>query len=320
MSEKPSLSRIEIGGAIAVAFLVAVYWAKPDGMAALTIWPAWIPFAIIACICLARARRQAWKRPSAQALGIAAAGLSLMDSPLSLIRGELPAELTVVSLNCAGGIPAAMKEVAAFQPDIILLQERPDAKQIREFAKKIYKAEHIAFGPDAAIISRWPITKANGKPTTANMNHSWATVAHPKGEIAVCSLRLQPPIFRLDLWSSDAWQTYARNKAQRRIEILGLLRNLPHEFEHTAHIAILGGDYNTPADATLTHPISQLGFTDSFAEHGIGLGGTAVNDYPAVRIDQVWVRGLQSRGTRAVKTVHSDHRMVVAKFSIPASK
>ena len=320
MAEKPKLSRIEIGGAIAVVFLAAVYWTKTDGMAALTIWPAWIPFAILAFLCLARVRRQAWKRPLAQALGIATMGLCLMDSPLSLVRGELPAELTVVSLNCAGGIPAAMKEVAAFQPDIILLQERPDTEQVRALAKKIYKSENIAFGPDAAVLSRWPITQANGKPTTANMNHAWAIVAHPKGEIAVCSLRLQPPIFRLDLWSSDAWQTYARNKQQRRDEILALLKSLPHEFEHTAHAAILGGDYNTPPDATLTQPISNLGFTDSFAEHGIGLGGTAINDYPAVRIDQIWARGLHSRGTRAVKTVHSDHRMVVAKFSIPASK
>ena len=319
MAEKRRGRWFDITVAILAVALVALYRILPDWAAALTIWPAWIPFALLTLSPLVLVRRNTWKKPVVQSLALGAVGLVVMDSPASLFRSPQNAELTVVSLNCAGGIASAMHEVAAFQPDIILLQERPDTESIQNFAKKLFSQENIIVGPDAAVISRWPILKSSGAPTKENMNHAWAIVAHPKGNIAVCSLRFQPPIFRLDLWSPDAWQTYTRNKTRRRTEIQEFLRALPPEFKTPDRPAILGGDFNTPPDWTLTQPFSAIGLRDTFAAHGVGLGGTAVNDYPAVRIDQIWARRFEANGTFSVKTVHSDHRMVVAKLSIPAS-
>lgn len=306
--------------AIVTAVLAAIYWVKPDSAAALTIWPALIPFGILALANLAQVRRRNWKAPLAQSTVIGAVGMAVMDSPMALFRTGQSAELTVVSLNCAGGTPAAMKEVAAFHPDIVLLQERPGANQVRAFSEELFALDYAAIGPDAAVLSRWPVVRSNGKPTTTNMNHAWVILQHPLGRIAVCSLRLQPPVFRLDLWSPDAWQTYTRNKVHRRVEFFELVRALPPEFKDSNSLAIMGGDFNTPPDNTITQPIAALKLRDSFWDHGIGLGGTAVNDYPVVRIDQVWSRGFETKGTYAVKTVNSDHRMVIAKFSIPTSK
>lgn len=320
MAERRKGRWFDIAVAVLATAFVALYRILPDWAAALTIWPAWIPFAALALSPLTLIRKNAWKKPVFQSLAIGAIGLAVMDSPASLFRSPQQAELTVVSLNCAGGISEAMQEVAAFQPDIVLLQERPDAKSIQSFALELFAEDNTIIGADAAVISRWPILKSSGAPTRQNMNHAWAIVAHPKGNVAICSLRFQPPIFRLDLWSPDAWQTFTRNKTQRRKEIEEFTNALPPEFKSPDHFSIIGGDFNTPPDWTITYPIADIGMRETFAVHGAGLGGTAVNDYPAVRIDQIWVRGLEARGTFSVKTVHSDHRMVVAGLSIPASK
>ena len=79
---------------------------------------------------------------------------------------------------------------------------------------------------------------------------------------------------------------------------------------------IIGGDFNTPPDDTITSPLNDLA-CDSFRLSGRGWGATAVNDYPMVRIDQVWAsEGCDAANAYARKAVHSDHQLAVAEFSV----
>ena len=55
---------------------------------------------------------------------------------------------------------------------------------------------------------------------------------------------------------------------------------------------------------------------DTFREGGRGWGDTVINEFPFLRIDQVWVSGaFQAVNVVARKTRRSDHRMVVCDLT-----
>jgi len=77
---------------------------------------------------------------------------------------------------------------------------------------------------------------------------------------------------------------------------------------------IIGGDFNAP----IPDKIFKLmkGFQDAFHESGTGWGNTALNSLPIARPDQIWLKGLHSKSTRAIRTQNSDHRLVVAEIEL----
>jgi endonuclease/exonuclease/phosphatase (EEP) superfamily protein YafD len=77
----------------------------------------------------------------------------------------------------------------------------------------------------------------------------------------------------------------------------------------------MGGDFNTPPSQAVTHLMRDYA-VDAFASCGKGWGATALNDYPFVRIDQIWSSPnyLTPVSGFTVKTEHSDHRIAVADF------
>ena len=78
---------------------------------------------------------------------------------------------------------------------------------------------------------------------------------------------------------------------------------------------IIGGDFNSPAGDRVYFSLRQE-FTDSFRTVGKGWGNTVMNKYPIHRIDQIWASSdsLRPNRSKAVRTKHSDHRMVVSDF------
>lgn len=225
-------------------------------------------------------------------------------------RKWIPARLTsppdhafeVISLNCAGGSIDAAREGLASRPKIALLQESPSSIELEKLVKEIYgDSGEVIAGPDASIVVDGTLTPIN---LNFRQNNFIAALAEPTGlpPVLIVSLRLQPPIFRLDYWNPDCWKSYAENRRLRReefIEITEYLKDLAPER------VIIGGDFNTPPDTGVFEPFD--GWVSAATSNS---GYSAVNEFPMARIDQVWTKGFSALTSRAERTSNSDHRIV----------
>jgi hypothetical protein len=158
-------------------------------------------------------------------------------------------------------------------------------------------------GVDATIVSRL------GKLTPGYKSSAWtaALVNRPLPNLVVLSLRLSPPVFRLDYWNPECWRAYAENRRVHREELADISSWISGPI--TPPFAIVAGDFNWTPDREIGrllggrfHPLSK------------GSGYTAVNDYPMARIDQIWVTEEFWGTSEAITTRYSDHRMVVGKI------
>jgi len=218
--------------------------------------------------------------------------------------------LRVVTLNCAGGSSAAAAEVARFHPDIILWQEIPSPPEIRRLTKKILgpRAE-VVMGLDTAIAARGRV-EAQMLPREMQRFCAQARVHFSDGrEMAVASLHLMTPPLRVDLWSPDCWKSQSQQRQIQREQLQSIGTRLAKI--STTMPVIVGGDFNMPqGDAVLR--LLQPRLQDSFRLGGLGWGDTITNEFPLLRIDQIWVSSAFTvRGVRAYHTRYSDHRMVV---------
>jgi endonuclease/exonuclease/phosphatase (EEP) superfamily protein YafD len=213
-----------------------------------------------------------------------------------------------VTLNCASSAAAA-REVAAFDPDIVLFQESPSRDDLEVVATEIFGAgDHVAWGVDASILARGEVTPVE-VPAEHRENFVHAQVPWNGRTLDVISLRLYPCPVRIDLWSPRCWEVYRDNREKRRRElgaIASYLATLPE-----SAIVVVGGDFNAPpGDAVFRYLSPRM--QDAFPIAGRGWGGTITNDAPAIRIDQVWNSPqLLPLAAFARRTVHSDHRLVV---------
>ena len=206
----------------------------------------------------------------------------------------------------------AAEEVIALKPDLVLFQESPSRRDLVQVAKELFgPTAGVVWGPDASIIARGSLT-ARALPRTVS-NFAAASWSPEKGKmIDVVSLRLAPPVMRIDLYSWSAWTDFASNRearAKETKEIADILTELRLDPQ------VLGGDFNSPPDRRALGYLTA-GKLDAFKEAGVGLGATCVNPMPCiVRIDQIW-SGSKIKPVRArvVKTEHSDHRMLVADY------
>lgn len=218
--------------------------------------------------------------------------------------------MRVVSLNCAGGLPEVAAEVAAYEPDIVLLQESPGRRDVERLAAWLFGADAgMLAGPDGSILARGRLTP---KPLSPLLRTTFvqARVRLTSGiEAEVISLRLAPAIVREDLWSPECWREQTANRQVRREQlraVAGQIAALPRETP-----LIVGGDFNAPAGDAVFR-LLQPRLRDAFREGGTGWGNTIMNDLPVHRIDQVWISpAFRATAVVARKTRHSDHRLVV---------
>ena len=295
--------------------LTFCYSARPDACSAITVFPAWIwlvPGLMLSVLGFQRKEKRLF------GLVIAAWMVFLMietEEPLSLVRTRLPRKmqsngesLRVVSLNCNIGSRLAAGEVAAYQPDIVLLQESPNRAEVEDLARRLFgNTAGIVHGVDASLIVRGRVLAVD-LPLTQRGYFVQARVHLTSGrEIEIISTRLVPAVFRVDLWSPDCWREQAENRRKRREQ----LRVIAQKVEASSVPVIVGGDFNAPqGDAVFRLLRPKL--HDSFSEGGRGWGNTILNDYPMLRIDQIWVGdAFRSRAVVACKTRNSDHRMVI---------
>ncbi len=306
------------------AALSFIYWFRPDSFAAITVWPAWIwalagLFPLLFCI------RRKNNRLIAAAAAVWLVYLAVLaEEPRSLLRfnrfdsqewsgARTARRLRVVSLNCAGGSVEAMREVAAYKPDIVLLQESPPSKDVEAFARALYGTEGEALpGLDASLIAHGRLVPA-ALPRTDSAYFVQARVKLMNGlDIEVISARLMPAVFREDLWSPDCWRVHTENRRARREQLRAVadrVAKLPSGMP-----VLVGGDFNAPQDDAI-FDLFRPHLSDSFKIGGSGWGNTIINEIPALRIDQIWTSAqLRPVAVVARRTINSDHRMVIAEF------
>jgi vancomycin resistance protein VanJ len=298
------------------------YGTRSDGCAAVTVFPVWlwlVPGLFLLGLGWSRSTRRA-----STAVGILwlLYALIFSDEPAGLFRTRAwPAAgweaartrgkaLRVVTLNCAGGMPEAAAEVTHYSPDIILLQESPDRREVEQLARQLFgTSAGVLAGPDASIIARGSLLP-RPLPPVLRSYFVQASVRLSTGiKVEVISLRLAPGIVREDLWSPDCWREQTANRRARREQLRAVARQIDRLARETP--LIFGGDFNAPAGDAVFR-LLQPDLRDSFREGGTGWGNTIVNDMPVHRIDQVWISpAFRTAAVVARKTRHSDHRLVV---------
>ncbi|MCX7423714.1 MAG: endonuclease/exonuclease/phosphatase family protein [Planctomycetia bacterium] len=139
-----------------------------------------------------------------------------------------------------------------------------------------------------------------------------ARVLTPNGQnLSVTSLRLEPPLIRLDFWQSACWQSYSATREKHRQQLRDVIAGgFPGGLDDLSPI-ILGGDFNLVARDPALDVLPDW-LSDSFRTVGRGWGNTIVSDLPIHRIDQAWTSSqLKPTNVWVVFTPNSDHRMVV---------
>lgn len=290
--------------------LTGLYSVRPEVTTAITVWPAWLGmlFGLILALPAKSFRPYllfAWLLY----------GVVFVDEFRSVPRAALPSkprDFRVVTLNCAGGSELAAGEVKALRPDLVLLQESPSRPELERLAEAMFGDEGVVIpGPDASILGTGLTPLRVPRGTSNFVAARWKR--GPDQTLDVISLRLMPPVLRLDLYSPAAWQDFARSREQRGEEMAEIRRAL---IQMGVTPGLVGGDFNTPPDAPIQQRLTE-GMVDAFSASGVGYGATCVNPIPCiVRIDQIWA-GPKVECVRAwvVKTAHSDHRMLVADFA-----
>lgn len=300
-----------------LGFVSVCFTFRFDSCAVVTLFPAWCWLIAGLLLTWIGFSRRWWKWSAGQVALWFVFLLTAADSPLSLVRSvlpepETPSRLRVVSLNCSSFASAA-NELVALAPDVALLQESPGRDDLAAMAEAMgQSASHACWGVDASIV-------ANGEVTCVDVPRQHRHfLAHAKirrnGEdLHILSLRLLPNCVRMDLWSPRCWAAHRTNREKRKRQlqtIADYLTSIPPQ-EHV----ILGGDFNAPPGDAAYRSL-QPGLRDAFTSAGRGWGATAINDYPVVRIDQIWHSDrLRPAVVRAKKSSSSDHRIVIADFT-----
>lgn len=306
---------------VALCVVISVcYWRQPNYLIPVTLVPAW--FWLLPGLALAaRGVSRKHKLSSLAVVTLWAAYTAVMVEEarsLVCIKRWPTAEwndardrgrgIRVVSLNCAAADRRAAAEVVKWKPDIVLLQESPSREHLEKLTRELFGSDGaFLWGGDTSILARGRIQPAH--PDRAP-HFTHATVELPTGVIVdVLSVRLSPPVFRLDFWMPSFWTDHRDKRIKHRQQILDVqqrIQTLPR-----SSATIVGGDFNAPPDDTALVPLQERLF-DTFCEAGHGWGNTGTNNFPFFRVDQIWAsRQFCAESVTAQKTNHSDHRMVV---------
>ncbi len=293
-----------------LAAVVLLYWARPDALAWFTLWPLWLwllPGGAVLLPGLVARWRPGWL---AVLLWLATIGL-LADETGGLLRrkGAPRGQLRVATLNCAAGQRQPAEALAAYQPDLVLLQEAPSARDCWTIARKLYGPSGKAhWALETAVVSRFRLSAQASDPLV----WSRVVVATDTGPLEVISLRLAPVPLCLNLLSANCRAGLVENRRRHRRELSAVVEELGRLPADTP--LVVAGDFNAPAGDAIFR-LFPAALQDVWEQAGRGWGNTCVADLPTARIDQIWARPpLRPVHVRAVALPGSDHRAVLADF------
>lgn len=309
-------------------FISIAYALQPDWLVPVTMVPAWLwlaPIVLILVLFWRSKLRNRWRLFF---------GISLLFTilfveesrtlTLGLLRSQAVTRnqtekqhtIRVLSFNCAGAAHARLNEILQYDADVILLQESPGNQAVQTLAKTAFgDGGQAIWNGDTSIVVRGKFRILHQQ-VNKHFVAIEATLASEE-TLGIVSLRLSPPVFRLDFWTRNFWIEHAATREKHRDqieEVMVALQQQNADFENQHWI--IGGDFNSVAGDGAFSAIKQRGFVESFATAGLGYGATGSNNSPLFRIDQIWYRGLTARSSTARKSKSSDHRIVVADLVI----
>jgi len=286
-------------------FLGAVYWWRPDWATALTIFPAW-GWLVGWLPALRWPRSRGFLVATALWLGF---GLAHVEEYRSLLRMLRPAPgagetLKVATLNCSGS-GAAFRDAMSGAPDVLLLQESPSERDIRELLEGRPRYDYV-YGIDTSIVARGSLESASESPI-----HEAAVATIDGRRYFVLSLHLTPSEPRIDLWNPRCW---ASQRALRERQV-GEMESVRAALPSAPPPLVVGGDFNVLAGDRVFDLIEDQ-VDDTFRQGGRGWCNTILRGLPVHRIDQVWISpGLTCPEARARDCPDTDHRLYWARVA-----
>ena len=223
--------------------------------------------------------------------------------------------LRIASINCNGRKIKAAIESIEYNPDIIFLQESPALEDLKKIKNKFSDPTiEIVGGWDCAIIARGKLTKRN-YPSLFYNHATGAMLTLENGStIELLCIHLESAVTRWDLWNKNCWKEHQKRSRERRDQLSQLLSK--YEEFASDRPKIFGGDFNSPKNSNLFKILSPE-YTNTFGSVGKGIGNTFTNYFPVIRIDHIYTSPeLEPIDASAVRTVHSDHRMLICDFII----
>lgn len=309
------VGRIVSWGLIGIAaFVLSLFCYRPDRLAAMTVIPTecWFLGGVALQLMFVKiCQKSLWRISMMIWLAFS---LLWVEPPVSLWRMSVPAPLPsserhrirIVSLNCEVGSPAALRDLIAQRPDLVLLQESPNRETLSTWVQELFGDQGaMIWSPDASILARGKLTPRQFPAESAFVAATWELEGQPV--IDVFSLRLWPQPFRVDYWNPACWQRfYEVRKIQR--EQVQTLQLVAARYEHPL---IVGGDFNCVPGDPAEAPLREVGLKDAYFIAGRGWGRTITNDYPFHRIDRLWLSSnLTPINVVALRTCGSDHRLL----------
>lgn len=201
-------------------------------------------------------------------------------------------------------------EIAAWDPDIVLLQQTTP-RDTRKIAAKLYggTGDVRTYGYNS-VITRWKIERESRSILIRNQQMS--VLLPDNSRINIVNVHLSTAATDLRLWKREAWRNHRINRKARKQEVAFALKILSETTNFPAEPTIFGGDFNAGA-SDIVHRQFARDFVDAFTEAGTGWGDTFHNRFPILRIDHIYTtRHLKPVRCRAVKSRNTDHRFVVA--------
>ncbi len=221
----------------------------------------------------------------------------------------------IATINCSKRNVAAMREVARFNPDIILLQEVPFPTDIKSLTQELFgmQGQFLTNGY-CAVIAKGTLQRVRSSIAPAPPYEQIVLTLDDGRQIEIFSAHLAQAVTRWDLWNPECWRAHRANRQQRRSQLVHILNQQAAVSITPRRPCIIGGDFNAPA-ADITFDHLRRGFRDTFRTAGRGWGNTFHNRFPALRIDQIWATPeIIPLNARVVPTQNSDHRMLVVDF------
>ncbi len=223
--------------------------------------------------------------------------------------------LRVASINCNGRKIEAALESIDYNPDVIFLQESPSPENLQIIKEKLLAPTiQIVGGWDCAIIAKGKLTKRNYSSIFYNHATGAMLTLQDGSTIELLCIHLESAVTRWDLWNKDCWKEHQKRSQDRRNQLQQLLSQ--YEEFASDRPKIFGGDFNSPPNSNLFKILSTE-YKNAFSSIGKGIGNTFTNYFPVIRIDHIYSNpDLQPVDASSIRTVHSDHRMLICDFRL----
>lgn len=267
-----------------------------------------LPSLLIFCLCLATGIIF-----SEETVGIARElAIAIKGKDPAPAAGD-PGVIRIVNLNSAGSADVLRRAIDA-RPDILVIQEAPDKNVLESVADQLYGVDRcVAIHRTNAIIARGELLETLTEPGDATLH---ARIRRPDGFIVdVTNVDLEGCAPTLEMWRPPVWKELIEARVANRRLVRAYLGE--NEITRSNIGRIISGGFGTPPGDDVYRPLETNGLVDTYAASGRGWGNTYPSDYPALRLDQIWVSpNLVPVRSLTRLNPEADHRIVVSEVKL----